>query len=53
MKSIVITCMFFLLAIASHSQITVKEQPKKIAQPVNMKIITNRHQANNQRRVKI
>jgi len=33
--------MFFLLAIASHSQITVKEQPKKIAQPVNMKIITN------------
>jgi len=41
MKSIVITCMFFLLAIASHSQITVREQPKKIAQPVNMKIITN------------
>ena len=41
MKSIVITCMFFQLAIASHSQITVKEQPKKIAQPVNMKIITN------------
>ena len=41
MKSTVITCMFFLLAIASHSQITVKESPKKIAQPVKVKSISD------------
>lgn len=33
--------MLFLLAIASHSQITVKESPKKIAQPVKVKSISD------------
>ena len=37
MKSTVITCMFFLFAITLHSQITVKEQPKKIVEPVKVK----------------
>jgi len=42
MKFTVITCILFLLAIASHSQITVKESPKKIAQPVKVKSISDR-----------
>lgn len=40
MKSTIITCMLFLLAIALHSQITVREQPKKIAEPVKIKNIS-------------
>ena len=40
MKSTITTCMFFLSAIASHSQITLKEQPKKIAEPVKIKNIS-------------
>lgn len=41
MKYAIITCMFFLLAIALHSQITIKEQPKKIAPSVKVKSISD------------
>lgn len=41
MKSTVITCLFFLIAIALHSQISVKEAPKKIAEPVRVKNISS------------
>ena len=40
MKSTIITCMFFLLAIALHSQIPVNEQPKKVAEPGKIKNIS-------------
>jgi hypothetical protein len=40
MKSTITTCVFFLLAIGLHSQITVKDQPKKIAEPVKIKNIS-------------
>lgn len=40
MKPTITTCMFLLLAIALHSQITIKEQPKKITEPVKIKSIS-------------
>ena len=41
MKTIVINCIFFMLAIASHAQVILKEPLSKTAQPVNTKTISN------------
>lgn len=41
MKRIVITCIFYLAVAACYAQITVKQTQQKIAQPVNIKTVSN------------